>query len=73
MNPQEDTVNNDNIYKTWKFIYNDTEYPNLPQYPNGYYINLVTKETYAFSTGIKHIVGEDNEQRVYDMWWLENG
>ena len=73
MNPQEDTVNKDDIYKTWKFIYSDSEYPNLPQYHSGYYINLVTKEKYAFRPGIKHIVGKDNEQRIYDMWWLENG
>ena len=73
MNPKECNNSNNDIYKTWKFIYNDSGYPNLPQYPRGYYINLVTKETYAFNPGIKHIVGEDNEQRVYDMWWLENG
>jgi hypothetical protein len=33
MNPQEDTVNKDDIYKTWKFIYNDSGYPKMPQYP----------------------------------------
>ena len=73
MNPQVCNNSNNNIYKTWKFIYNDCGYPNLPQYHSGYYINLVTKEKYAFRPGIKNIVGEDNEQRVYDMWWVENG
>ena len=72
MNPQE-CKNSEDIYKTWKFIYNDSEYPKMPQYPNGYYMNLITKETYASHSGIKHIVGEDNERRVYDMWWMEYG
>ena len=72
MNSQE--INNDeDIHSTWRFIFNDVDHPNLPQYPKGYYINLQTKETYAFSTGIKHIVGLENERRVYDMWWIENG
>tara|TARA_B100001758_G_C17768000_1_gene283536 strand:+ start:215 stop:436 length:222 start_codon:yes stop_codon:yes gene_type:complete len=73
MNPREDNTTNNNIYETWKFIFNDSKYPSLSQYPNGYYINIKTKEVYSHSTGIKHIVGEDNELRIYDMWWIENG
>ena len=71
-NPQEsqDTVND---YTNWKFIYDDVTYPNLPDYPSGYYLNIKTNEKHSFEQGIKEIIGDFNESRVYNMWWLENG
>jgi hypothetical protein len=73
MNPQESTNDIKDVCKTWKFVYNDCLYPNLSEYPDGYYINVITDQKEPFRPGIKHIVGNDNEDKVYNMWWLENG
>ena len=57
----------------WKFIYGGKEHEGLhEQYPHGFYLNLLTKETYSFEQGIKNIIGEKNEDIVYNMWWIEN-
>jgi hypothetical protein len=66
-------MNPTDVCATWKFVFNDVRYPNLPAHPDGYYINVSTNKTYAFRPGIKHIIGEDGELHVYNMWWLENG
>lgn len=63
----------ENIYDNWKFIYNDPEYSNeLYKYATGFYLNKKTNEMYSFEQGIKHIIGEKNEEKIYSMWWIEN-
>jgi len=59
------------VCENWHFVYQDITYPDLPQYPSGYYLNLKTKETYGFKEGIKNIVGEDNEMYIYNMWYFD--
>jgi hypothetical protein len=57
----------------WKFIYGGKEHEGLhEQYPHGFYKNLLTKEIYSFQRGIKSIIGEKNEDIVYNIWWIEN-
>ena len=54
-------------------MYQNPEYPDhKKEYPHGYYLHLRTGEKYAFRPGIAHIVGEDNEDKIYSMWWIEN-
>jgi len=55
----------------WRFIYDDIEYPNLPQYPEGYYLNIKTKAMHSFKEGISDIIGNDGEMHVYNLWWFE--
>ena len=69
MNSQIES-NNKCLHKTWQFIYDDNNI--LSKYPNGYYVNLNTKQKYSFEEGIKDIIGEDDEQKVYDQWWMIN-
>lgn len=62
-----------NVCDLWKFIYGGKEHEGLyEQYPHGFYKNLLTRETYSFKRGIKSIIGEKNEDIVYNMWWIEN-
>lgn len=62
-----------NICDLWKFIYRGKEHEGLyEQYPRGFYKNLLTRETYSFQRGIKSIIGEENENIVYNRWWIEN-
>lgn len=62
------------ICESWKFVYQNPEYPDhKKEYPDGYYLHIRTGEKYAFRPGIAHIVGEDNEDKIYSMWWTENG
>lgn len=53
----------------WEFIYDKP----TDEYPRGYYIHKPTQVKYNFKPGIKEIVGEKNEQYIYDMWWVANG
>ena len=63
----------ENVCDLWKFIYGGKEHEGLyEQYPHGFYKNLLTRETYSFERGIKSIIGEKNEDIVYNMWWIEN-
>ena len=59
------------VCDTWHFVYQDISYPDLSQYPLGYYLNKETKETYGFEEGIKNIVGQDNEMYIYNMWYFD--
>lgn len=62
-----------NLHATWKFIYDDVSYLTdlTTIYKQGFYLNVKTNEKYSFKQGIKHIVGEDDEMSVYNMWWME--
>ena len=55
----------------WRFIYQDLDHPDLPQYPKGYYLNLDSGETVSFEDGIANKIGKDDELHVYNMWWFE--
>lgn len=55
----------------WRFIYQDLDHPDLPQYPKGYYLHLDTNETVSFEDGIADRIGKDDELHVYNMWWFE--
>ena len=62
-----------NVCDLWKFIYGGKEHEGLyEQYLHGFYKNLLTRETYSFERGIKSIIGEKNEDIVYNRWWIEN-
>ena len=66
-------ITHGNIYDIWTFIYNDPNYfLELYKYPNGFYLNKKTNEMYSFEQGIKHIISEKDEEKIYSMWWLEN-
>lgn len=60
------------LYEIWKFIYNPLDSENKIRFPHGYYLNTVTNQYYDFKPGIKHIIGEENEDKIYNRWWLEN-
>ena len=60
------------LYEIWKFIYNPLDSKNKRIFPQGYYLNTVTNKYYDFNPGIKDIIGEENEDKIYNMWWLEN-
>lgn len=52
----------------WEFIF---ECP-TETYPLGYYLYKPTNTKYSFEKGITGVVGKQNEQNIYDMWWLSN-
>ena len=64
------------IHDKWEFVYgvqSDPKYKDLLcQYKHGFYYDLVNKNAYSFEEGISHLVGKENEDRIYNMWWCEN-
>ena len=60
----------DELHENWIFVY-DYRSRSL-KYPLGYYLNTFTNQKYDFRSGIRHIVGEKNEDSVYSMWWVNN-
>ena len=60
----------DELHDNWIFVYDYTS--RSLKYPLGYYLNTSTNQKYDFRSGIRHIVGEKNEDSVYSMWWLNN-
>lgn len=72
MTTTETRIQKQNLHATWKFIYNDTSYLTelTTIYKQGFYLNMQTNEMYSFQQGIEHIVGEEAEMSVYNMWWL---
>ena len=56
------------VIDDWEFIFEHE----TKDYPLGYYLHKPTTNKYSFKFGIKHIVGTENEQKIYDMWWLTN-
>lgn len=72
MTTTETRIQKQNLHATWKFIYNDTSYLTelTTIYKQGFYLNMQTNEMYSFQQGIEHIVGEEDEMSVYNMWWL---
>ena len=62
-----------NIYENWEFVYNTHDLWNKKEYPHGYYLNKTTNEMYSFKEGISHIIGEEAEDKIYNLWWVENG
>ena len=57
------------IYDSWDFIY-DTP---TDDFPKGYYLHKPTGKKYCFSRGIQDLVSVEDEQYIYDTWWVENG
>ena len=57
------------ICDSWDFVY-DTP---TDDFPKGYYLHKPTGEKYSFSRGILDKVSVEDEQYIYDMWWVENG
>ena len=72
MTTTETRIQKQKLHATWKFIYNDTSYLTelTTIYKQGFYLNMQTNEMYSFQQGIEHIVGEEDEMSVYNMWWL---
>lgn len=64
------------IHDKWEFVYgtySDSRYKDLLiKYKNGFYFDLVNNIAYSFEEGIANIVGQKNEDRIYNMWWCEN-
>ena len=64
------------IHDKWEFVYGSYSNPIykdlLSKYKHGFYYDLLNKNVYSFEEGIYHIVGKENENRVYNMWWCEN-
>lgn len=60
----------DELHDNWIFVYDYTS--RSLKYPFGYYLNTSTNQKYDFRSGIRHIVGEKNEDSVYSMWWVNN-
>ena len=60
----------DELHENWIFVYDYTS--RSLNYPLGYYLNTSTNQKYDFRSGIRHIVGEKNEDSVYSMWWVNN-
>ncbi len=64
------------IHDKWEFVYgtySDSRYKDLLiKYKNGFYFDLENNIAYSFEEGIANIVGQKNEDRIYNMWWCEN-
>ena len=65
------TESTTNIYENWEFVYNTHDIKK--EYPHGYYLNKKTNEMYSFKEGISDIVGKEAEEKIYNLWWIENG
>ena len=66
-------INEMKIHDKWIFVYNDPNYQDLlNKYKNGFYLDLINKNTYSFEEGISNLVGKLNEERIYNMWWCHN-
>ena len=53
----------------WEFVYDKP----TEDFPKGYYLHKPTNMKYCFDRGIKDKVSKDDEQYIYDGWWLNNG
>lgn len=63
----------DELHDNWIFVYDYTSRSlNSLKYPLGYYLNTSTNQKYDFRLGIRHIVGEKNEDSVYNRWWVNS-
>lgn len=62
-----------NIYENWEFVYNIHDLWVKKEYPYGYYLNKKTNEMYSFKEGISDIIGKEAEEKIYNLWWVENG
>lgn len=58
-----------NDRNSWEFVYNGS----TVEYPLGYYYHKPTSKKTGFEEGILDKVSKEDEQYIYDMWWVNNG
>ena len=52
----------------WEFVYNGYTL----EFPKGYYLYKPTGEKFSFERGIQDKVSKDDENFIYNTWWVDN-